>query len=583
VSAPFRPVPTLALLAALAGGCAEGASTSTDRAEQLSVGESRTITLEALRFDVAGFEKRIDRGYILDLPADVRDRLWLLDLDLSNGPNTPQLIDRSLSAIRALDPAMLSGPARNMQRLLSMTPDNADLADTSIASLVDISPLLGIAPERVLADLFQIDADSTFLPDSVVSRTLVEQVIATHPNAQTRLGPRTDDNPDGIYPVTPGALPVTLTDLVSNFATMSSRFGPYDQGGAIHPGFLVGDTRADVIGDDFAIVVRANANALPFRGVDLGLGELASVSSVRSQIREMFDFDDPTFLRVEGLVSGQPKLSALTFRVVEAPAYYPGGNSPEPRGQGNSTAWTLPAWTLERVLLGAAQSAFQDLTSHVEYGAKDRSSPLFTADVADGFQTLFVEGGIGSPPAPSYVWDLLLEVAQRRLHDGDIPEGEADVEFTLENVSVGIDTKTIEQRVKDNLRQNPENMLALTERILDNTRGAADFYYDRQTDGDPAQRGDWLYFVAEGDMGLAADGNPRRAYGYTVQGFYSDAALSSKVSTTEVVGTDSSHEKVRLDDHPVLYLADDDGAVFKLTRGAKPSDSRITLTLERVR
>jgi len=564
-------------------GCAEGASGAGDPATPLPIGEARTVTLEALRFDVTGFEKRIDRRYILELPADVRDRLWLLDLDLSNGPNSPQLIDHALAAIRGLDPASLDPAARNMQRLLSMTPDTAKLDGTSIASLVDLSPLLGIAPERVLADLFRIDPEDTFLPDPVISRTIVEQVIGTHPNAQSRLGPRTDDNPEGVYPVARGALPVTLTDLVTNFATLATRFGPYSDQGVLHPGFVAGDTTAKIIGDDFAIVVRANANALPYRGVDLSFGAPASVSSVRSQINEIFDFNDPTFLHVEGLVSGAAKLDKLTFRIVDAPAYYPGGQSIEPSGMGDSPAWSLPAWTLERVLLGAARDAFSELNSSVAYGNDNRATPLFQGNVIKGFQRLQVEGGIGKPPQPSYVWDLLLEVAQRRLHDGDLPEGTANVEFTLRDVSTGIDTKTIEERVKENLRKNPDTMLALTERILDSTRGAADFYYYRETEGSSAQNGDWLFFVEEGDMGKAKNGETLRRYAYKTPGFFADADLTRKLSTSASVGGDSIHEKVRLDDYPELFVADDEGGIFRITRGEKPSEGRVTLHVERVR
>jgi hypothetical protein len=46
---------------------------------------------------------------------------------------------------------------------------------------------------------------------------------------------------------------------------------------------------------------------------------------------------------------------------------------------------------------------------------------------------------------------------------------------------------------------------------------------------------------------------------------------------------DVEHEKVRLDDHDVLYVADDTGAVFKLEAGIKPSPNRRKLTITRVR
>ena len=132
-------------------------------------------------------------------------------------------------------------------------------------------------------------------------------MISTHPNTRTRPGPVTDEHPDGIYPVARGALPVTLGDVASDFANIGERFGPYARDGVTHPGFVSGETRASVLTEDFALTVRANANALPYKGIDLTDGSSASVNSVRSQIQALFDFDDPNWLRVEGLVQGIPR------------------------------------------------------------------------------------------------------------------------------------------------------------------------------------------------------------------------------------------------------------------------------------
>ncbi|HEX6241360.1 MAG TPA: hypothetical protein VFZ61_10720, partial [Polyangiales bacterium] len=248
--------------------CSEGASSEQRDDTPLAVGGSRELELTAVRFDVTNFEKRLTRDDLLRLPRDVRERAWLLDLDLSNGPNSPRLLDNALAAIRALDPGTLQPAERNMQALLRMTPDTANLAGTSMATLIDLAPLLGVAPEQVLADLFKRNVEDPFLDDSAIAEAIINQVIATHPNAQSRLGARTADNPDGVYPVLPGTLPVTLTDLATNFETFGKRFGPYSADGKSHPGFI-GDTVASVLTEDFAISVRANANALPYRGVDL--------------------------------------------------------------------------------------------------------------------------------------------------------------------------------------------------------------------------------------------------------------------------------------------------------------------------
>lgn len=572
------------LIALLAlGACAESTLSDERTPKPMVVGESRGLSLNYLRFDVTNFEKTLDQNQLLALPRDVRERLWLLDLDLSNGPNAPQLLDRSLAAIRQLDPNTLAPAERNMQTLLRMTPDTANLAGTSIATLVDLAPLLGVAPEQVLADLFAIDVEDTFLTDKQLADTIIPQVIASHPNAQTRLGPKTSDNPDGIYPVVPGTLPVNLTDLATNFETFSLRFGPYEEGGREHPGFVSG-IKSAVLEDDFTITVRANANALPYKGIDLTDATVASVSSIRSQIEGLFDFEDPNWMRVDGLAQGEPTITSMTLQVVEAPTFVRGGTSPTPAGVGNSLGWTLPSWTLERVLLGAAQGAYENLNSSVSYAASGETDPLFSAAVVNGFQTIDVRGGLGSPPQASYVWDLLLEVAQVRLHDGGLKEGEGNVAFTVQNIPLGTTSSELEQRVKNNLRASPSSLLELTESVLASTSGAADFYYYRARLENPVEvQGDWLYFIIPDDIANGDDGAPVRAYSYAHPGFYADAELTQKVSSVVALDGDTEHEKVRLDDHAELYVEDDVGALYRLTHGAKPSPNRIDLDVERVR
>jgi hypothetical protein len=570
----------LALLALI--GCAESTSSDERAAKPFAVGERRELALSYLRFDVTNFEKTLDRDALLALPRDVRERLWLLDLDLSNGPNAPQLLDRTLAGIRNLDPATLQPAERNMQTLLRMTPDTANLAGSSIATLVDLAPLLGVAPEQVLADLFAVNVEDTFLTDSQLADTIIPQVIASHPNAQTRLGPKTEANPDGIYPVPPGTLPVNLTDLATNFETFGLRFGAYHGGGVDHPGFVSG-IKAAVLEDDFTITVRANANALPYKGLDLTDGTVASVSSIRSQIEGLFDFEDPNWMRVDGLAKGEPTITSLTLQIVEAPMFVRGGNSPIPAGIGSSPGWQLPLWTLERVLLGAAQGAYKSLNSQVSYAAQGETDALFSASVVNGFQQLNVRGGIGSPPQSSYVWDLLLEVAQVRLHDGGLKEGEGNVAFTLQNVPLGTSSSELEARVKNNLRASPDSLLELTETVLASTSGAADFYYYRAAETNPdALQGDWLFFVIDDDI-ADADGKPVRAYSYARPGFFADAALTQKLSSLTPLDGDTEHEKVRLEDHDTLYVEDDTGAVFKLVRSDKPSNNRLDLEVERVR
>jgi hypothetical protein len=556
-------------------------TTSDDGA--LRVGEARVVELRFLRFDVSNFEKRLTRADILAMPSEVRERMWLFDLDLSSGSNSPQLIDNALAAIRALDPAQLGPAERNMQTLMNMTPDTANLTGSALERLIELAPLMGVAPEQVLADLFHINVEEPFLSDQVVAQAILELVIGTHPNAQTRLGPETAAHPDGVYPVKPGAVPISLDDVVSDFASFGKRFGPYARDGVEHPGFVAGKTSSNVLTEDFALTVRANANALPYKGIDLTSATSASVNSVRSQIEALFDFDDPNWLRVEGLIEGVPNITSLTFRITEADRFVAGGRSPVPAAIGNSAAWQLPRFNLERVLIGAAQNAFQNLNSQIAYAAPGRD-PLFEATVADGWHSIVVQGGLGSPPPPSYVWDLLLEIAQVRLHDGGLAEGEANVEFTLEDVPLGTDTATLKELMRDNLRDNPLSLVGVAQELIDTTEGEADFYFYRASPGNqPSMQGDWLFFITPSDIAQNDEQQPLRPYRYAHPGFYGDAALTKKLSDVLPLDGDTEHEKIRLDDHPVLYVEDDAGVVYRLTAGRKPSPNRRDLTIVRVR
>jgi hypothetical protein len=550
----------------------------------LAVGDSRTLELRYLRFDVSNFTQTYTKKDVLALPDEIKSRLWLLDLDLSNGPNSPRLLDNALAAIKKLDPSTLTPASRNLQRLLLMTPATADLKGTSLEQLISLAPLLGIAPEQVLADLLNVNVEDTFLSSTVVSETILKQVISSHPNARVRSGPVTADHPDGLYEVPYGFLPVTLADAASDFASLSQRYGPISSGGVVHPGFIFGQTKSVVLTDSFKMTVKANANALPYKGVELSKAAVASVNSIPSQVSKLFDFEDPTWLTMEGLVQGEPKIESLTFRISDGPAFYPGGRSPLPTGQGDSPAWKRPAWEAERVVLGAAQAGYQHANATISYAQPGAMTPLFSATVKDGWAEISVKGNIGSPPPPSYLWDFLLEAAEIRLHDGGIPPGMAGVEFTLANVPVGTDTASISATIRENLKANPAALLDVAARITDNSKGAADFYYYRPNVDNPATvQGDWLFFLDPSDIAKDSNGKATRTYDYTSPGFFADMALTKKLSSTGALDGDVTHEKIRVSDNDSLYVQGAGGRVFHITIGAKPSLNHRLLTVTRVK
>jgi hypothetical protein len=568
-----------ALVAALAS-CAcsgDGALTEAAATRELVVGESRIVDLRYLRFDVEDFEKVDTLVQLRAMPRRVLQDVWLLDLDAR-----PLLLN-SLEALRALPSGEVEGltpAARNMRKILLMTPDNVELEGTKLERLIELSRAIGIPPAKVLADLLGRRVTDPFIPPSVVADIISTHVISTHPNVQTRKGPIDDEHPDGRWPVAPGYIPLTLADVVTNFEDMATRFGPV----GAHPGFVLDATGVSVVEDQFAIISKVTANALPFKGVDLIRGDIASVNSIPSQIETVRDFSDPEWLGLVGLVP-EPSVERLSFGVVENDAFVPGGTSKQPAPAGDSPGWGLPAWEFERLILEMARASVADTPPRcISYQLGTGVQALEACVDSAGWVELTSFNGAGDPPVPAYVWDLELELAQIRLHDGGLAEGEADVAMPVSNVGIGVRAEEMLEQVRQNIRINAEALEVLTTLLTESSVGTADFYYLRGIDSlPPEQRGDWLYFVAEVDIGLDPDGNRARSYTYPRPGFFADAELRSKVSSTTLVERDIEHEKIRIEAGDVLYASDAASRVFRIAVLQKPSRSHVALEISRVR
>jgi hypothetical protein len=574
-----RAIAWLALLAAgVLPGCSHGDADIAPSAQpDLAVGELSTVDLRYLRFEVAGLEKTDTLQELRAMPRRVLQDVWLFDLDAR------PLIDNSLEALRDLPSAGVAAlplAAQNMRRLLQMTPDNAELEGTQLAGLIGVSRAIGIPPAKILADLIGRGISDPFISPEVVADVLSRNAISTHPNVQTRKGPVDGEHPDGRWPVAPGFIPLTLADLVTHFEDMAARLGPVGD----HPGFVLEAEGVSVVEDEFAMISKVTANALPFKGVDLSSADIASVNSIPSQIDTVQDLSDPEWLRLEGLVP-EPRVARLSVGLVENERFIPGGRRREPIPTGDSPGWDLPPWEFERLILDMAKASVAGMPSHCTSYELGTGVQAFMGCIDDtGWVELTTFNGAGDPPAPAYIWDLELELAQVRLHDGDLAEGDADAAMTVHDVAVGVSPGEIVERVRENIRINPEALRELASLLGGESRGAADFYYVRGLDSLPAeQRGDWLFFVAEGDIALDEKGDPLRPYAYETPGFFADPQLLDKVSSTELVDRDTQHEKVNIEAGDVLYAQDDAERAFRITVLAKPSRSHVALEISRVR
>ena len=584
-----RPLLLAVLLACPLGqaGCIVDEVTVPDPppANDLAPGETSTIELRFLRFEVDGFQQVMTIDDVRALPKKTLDELWLLDYSLG------ETLDTVLAQLRDMSPTeadALPQAAKNMRNLLKMTPDNASLVGTKLEEAIALAGTVAIPPAKVLAALAQVGVTDNLVPPDVISEVVLDLLVSSHPTAQLRKGPVDADHPEGLYPVTEGSIPMTLGDLASNFESLADRFGPApldadDPMSPIHPGFIDKAYGISIVEETFEMAVKVSVNALPYKGVDLGDLSVASVNSIASQVDTLFDFDDPDWLKVEGLAE-EMVIQELTMSIRENDKFVLGGDARDPKPEGNSEIWDLPPWEFEHLIMEGARRAAASITDHCDEYRLATDALAFQACIdGEGWTEMTTFADIGDPPPPAYFWDILVEVAQVRLHDGGLAEGEADVQFTLRDVRIPIDPDAILVEIKKNFEADPSALAAVAERVNDAAEGDADFYfYQPQLSNEAALQGDYLYFVTADDIRKDDEAELVRPYDYAKPGFFADAELTDKVSSPALIDGDDTHEKIKVSAGDVLYMEDDAGRRFKLSVGDKPSPSRIKLDITRL-
>ncbi len=568
----------LALATPALPGCVEDLTVPepTPPGEQ-PLGQPRTVELRYLRLDVKNYEQTVDLATLRKLPRKTLDELWLLDFDMTE---SVELVVDELANLPPAEADALALPARNMRKLCSMTPDNVDLEGTKLEKMIGLAGAVGLPPAKVLAKMLQSGVTERAIPPDIVADVFLELLLGSHPNAQVRKGPVDKAHPDGLYDIAPKSLPVTLGDVVYNFESLATRFGPVDE----HPGFVISAAGVTEGEDAFKLTVRANLNALPYKGVDLTSSYVASVNSTASQIEDVFDFDDPTWMRIDGL-KDTLEIAEMTVRILENDKSVPGGARREPLPHGNSPAWDSPPWEFERLIIEMAARRTERIGEHCDEYELGTGVTAFKACVdGTGWTEMTTFTDVGNPPPPAYLWDMLSEVAQVRLHDGGLAEGDADVEFTLRDIKIPLDEAALLKSIKANFAANPKALADITELLNDNSDGDADFYYYKPRPENGADvEGDYLYFVTEGDLRSDAEGTPVRPYAYAHPGFYADAGLKKKLSTTAAIDGDDTHEKLKIDPGMTVFVEDDAGQVYQIVVGDKPNRSAVSLELTRVR
>jgi len=487
-------------------------------------------------------------------------------------------------------------PEINLWRLVTMTPANVNLAGTSIEGMKEMGKTLsnwGLMDDfdDVLAAALGISKYGLIVGDKAIAEAMVADVIATHPNAL----------PDG-------RLPVTLQDGLSDLKSLGPRF---DAAGK-HPGFLdkTKPPFAKVLTDTFEMTMTATSNLAWHDGVRLGSGVAASKSYIALVVDKTgptfddvleFEFLDPKKFQISGLASNPT--THITMKVTEHPGWANIGNSRFPLPKGNGAAWKLQPWMLEYTLADAAWRFYKnhragcDYCKGSKYGALLYEVPVIGLDEAEivvgrqgyrkssggspenfaslspnpaGWMRIWTLFGLGSPPKPQYVWDMILEVSQRRLLDGGVTQGTGNARFSVKNVPVGITASSMKVALIPSLQAQKAKLSYL---LMGKTTQAAplDFWLMKGNDGELR-----LAFVAPSDPLPTANNQHKK------RGFYAEAALADKISTTKDGGSgDGVHEKLAVGDGPkTVYCMDSGGDIYRIAIGAVVGDT-VQLTVRK--
>lgn len=382
-------------------------------------------------------ELRLDRLALERLlPIEAQESIILTRLDLR------PLV---LNALRALeDPVAWGldtsrwGPAeRNLASLLTMSPDSADLDGTDLDPVMRLSAQLGLPPPRILSDMLNKAPTERFLAADIVAQVMIENLIGTHP----AFGGQFD-----------GTMPVTLADGLGDLAPLLATYGRSGN----HPGFLAAAPSAELFTPSFAMIVRGTGNARILPGLVPGLGFASHV--VLPEPGEALldlDFEDPETFRIVGL-HPEPR-AALTLDVGELPERY-------------ATLAAVPnmPWTLERIIGDASRLAFETLWAGEKYWpyALGAISPAAEVTWNDGWVVVDVVAELGPPPPPAWIWDMILDVAQARLHDGDpgmgpLGEGDANVTLALPYLPIGLTADELIDTMRPILHAQRQTMVDL--------------------------------------------------------------------------------------------------------------------------
>ncbi len=542
------------------------------------------------------------------LPVDAKHDCSMTELGMTFGPNwktSPQFQMVRLLTMTARN-ARVGGTVMNdMEKLFGANQNNFgefSFQDVLAASLFcPLAPnedantctdkLMSINPGEVAQE--KILHVRPFISTAVLADTLKTTLMLSHPNIA---------NPDG-------KLPVTLYDALYDMKPLADKFGPVDD----HPGLLMHDdsdndgvdeftTRSDALTEDFMMAAVAESNLRLVDGIDASVG--AGSMFVNTGAAPLsFDFLDEKKVQLLGIAPNP--IVDMRMRITELATSVPScdgthgdsaeackTNLPESPLGGDKYVWSMPLWSLERIVAQAAYATFKDRTYTRCFVNFDAQTCLTDAKIGvngapKGWTVFFTELDTPKFPPPQFFWEMLLDVAQETLHDfsgpdvddfdkdGDkteltaradgkleIEEGQLNPIFALKGLSIGLTAEQMIAQIRPNLQEQADFIANVILGKFWKHNAHLDFYYRRVAPGAPPA----LFFVHPSDPVPDATGEALGAYAYKNPGFFADAALTTKLSSTKLDPiAETEHEKFLLPaGETVLYIEDDEDRVHRL-------------------
>jgi hypothetical protein len=461
-----------------------------------------------------------------------------------------------------------TSPDFSLVLLLTMTSANAALEGTSLVDLNDVPDRFGVGGggAALLAATLGIARTAPMVQSARVAQALQTYWIGTHPSIS--IGQK---------------IPISLDDVLEDMNTLAITLGP----SGAHPGLLdpTALPQAESFSSSTRVSLEGTSNLRQAEGLHLGTGKESFSYPDRQKIVDI-DFDNT--LSVEGFAASPPL--DLRMRVLENAGLIASctgiackNNVPPenplpgtPRG-----IWSIPRHQLESVVTSAAYAQYRTRQPGEVFALsvcplEDFSIRIESTSFAGGWAS-FIDRLLCSSDSgliqPRYLWEIVHELAQHRLHVGrsgtSLAEGAANAAFNLSGVLSGLNEQSLVSAIREPLRAQDQS---LAERFTGNWRdanGAVDIYYRQGIDLEP-----YLVFISRND--------PRNAshdFNYTKPGFFSTSALDLPLGGTSLDGSgDLEHTMYHLTpgSHE-LYAQGQDGKTYRL-RVSVPAGARPTIT-----